>query len=259
MQFIACMLIWITASIDVEYICLWRKGGKGKRVEVANEIVALCIIRLCGVKLVHTCSSNECEWRERRSCSRWSVRCSLTNLTAFVSSCRILPLERTLSVQRSMSSWPDGISLPRALTWFVSHPRRNGPVPWEKQCWDLSWSRPDSSSGSDDTIARWLVESRCRHTRRRTRSLILEARKSPAIFKPRLAAQRDAFHVFMATFLPPPSRTTVSFRMAQQNTLPCFHSPAFLLFYSKFPILVFVKFKTLHCNSDKPIREKLTY
>lgn len=58
---------------------------------------------------------------KRSSRCPWYVDGELTSFTAFVSSCRILALERTLSVQRSMSSRP-GISL-RALTWSSSRLR----------------------------------------------------------------------------------------------------------------------------------------
>lgn len=47
----------------------------------------------------------------------------LTNLTALVNSWRILPLDSTLSVQRSISSWL-GISISN-LTWFSSDDNTN--------------------------------------------------------------------------------------------------------------------------------------
>lgn len=71
---------------------------------------------------------------------------SLTSLTAFVSSCKILPLERTLSVQRSMSSRLDGISPPRALTWSASRRCENGSYVPRRTMPRVRRSRPDQAA-----------------------------------------------------------------------------------------------------------------
>lgn len=94
----------------------------------------------------------------------------LTNLTAFVSSWSILPLDSTLSVQRSMSSWL-GISTSN-LTWFLLRDNTN----FQRKDVENPWIRK-TERGSVTTLVKlhWHY--------RRVDSLILAMRKPRANIK----------------------------------------------------------------------------
>lgn len=130
---------------------------------------------------------------------------SLTSLTAFVSSCKILLLERTLSVQSSISSRPDGISSLRALTWLASRQCRKR-LGVAGNYIQASTDQAGPSGGADlPTIDETDDDDNAIATRRSravdARWLILTERRSPAIFNLQLAGRCFAFYVFMSAFI----------------------------------------------------------
>lgn len=138
--------------------CEIRAYGRGRKkgvVGIIAELSSFTYIRA----YVSTCSCNRsdsciCVCTETETAFLMTFR-SLTNLTAFVSSCKILPLERTLSVQSSISSRPDGISPPRALTWLASRQCNSGSAPQEIVS-KLLQGRPDRTAVPTTTTTRSL-------------------------------------------------------------------------------------------------------